>query len=222
MTGKLDRRQALKLAGMGLAVGVLPAIADAQEFRMPDTPQEAITKLVDGNARFAANQLRSITEDLNILKSHTVDEQKPFVAILGCADSRVPVELVFDQTIGRLFVVRVAGNVVTPETIASLEYGAAVLGIKAVVVLGHRNCGAVKATIAAKAVPGQISSLYQYIQPALTTGNKDAEAGSRANAAYQARLLTKSSPLLQGMVHESKLVVKPAYYDVETGRVEWL
>ncbi len=79
--------------------------------------------------------------------------------MLSCADSRVPVELVFDQSIGHIFVVRVAGNIATPDTIGSLEYGAAVLGVKALLVLGHTNCGAVKATIAGKAVPGQISTL---------------------------------------------------------------
>ena len=95
-----------------------------------------------------------------ILKEHTVDKQELFAAVLACADSRVPVELVFDQTIGHIFVARVAGNMVTPEIIATLEYGVVVLGVKILLVVGHRNCGAVKAAINAATVPGQISALY--------------------------------------------------------------
>ena len=103
-----------------------------------------------------AIQPTSIEHDLTILREHTADKQEPFAGVLACADSRVPVELVFDQTIGHLFVTRVAGNIVTPEVIASLEYGVAVLGIKALLVLGHNGCGAVKAAMKANAAPGQI------------------------------------------------------------------
>ena len=87
------------------------------------SPEAAVKELLAGNQRFAANQLTSIEHDLKILKEHTVDKQEPFAAVLACADSRVPVELVFDQSIGHIFVTRVAGNIVTPEIIASLEYG---------------------------------------------------------------------------------------------------
>ena len=90
--------------------------------------------LVEGNQRYVAQKLISFQEDLDILKAHTEEHQEPFAAVLSCADSRVPVELVFDQSIGHLFVVRVAGNIATPDTIASLEYGAAVLGVKAILV----------------------------------------------------------------------------------------
>ena len=116
--------------------------------------------------------------------------------MLSCADSRVPVELVFDQSIGHVFVVRVAGNVATPDTIASLEYGAAVLGVKAILALGHTNCGAVKATMAGKAVPGQISTLYQYIHPAIAGANGDLTTASRQNASLQASVLRETSPVL--------------------------
>ena len=92
------------------------------------TPDAALKELMDGNERFLAGQLQSLNEDLAILKAKTADKQEPFAAMLSCADSRVPVEFVFDQSIGHLFVVRVAGNVTTPEIIASLEYGVAVLG----------------------------------------------------------------------------------------------
>jgi carbonic anhydrase len=109
------------------------------------TPDAALQDLIDGNRRFMSGRLASFDEDLAILKQHTVEKQEPFAAVLSCADSRVPVELIFDQSIGHIFATRVAGNVVTSEIIASLEYGAAALGTKAIVVMGHAGCGAVKA-----------------------------------------------------------------------------
>jgi carbonic anhydrase len=132
------------------------------------TPDEALKALLDGNERSVSGRLTSFDQDLKILRDHTVDKQEPFAAVLSCADSRVPVEIIFDQTIGHIFVARVAGNVVTPEIIGSLEYGAAALGIKVILVLGHAGCGAVKAAIQGKAVPGQISSLFPHIQPPST------------------------------------------------------
>ncbi|HNP61916.1 MAG TPA: carbonic anhydrase [Nitrospirales bacterium] len=128
-------------------------------------PDGALQELLAGNRRFAADQLTSIEPDLAILKAHTVDKQEPFAAILACADSRIPVELVFDQTIGHIFVTRVAGNVVTPQIIASLEYGVAVLGVKVLVVVGHSGCGAVRAAMKPDTVPEQISVLYQHLLP---------------------------------------------------------
>ena len=126
--------------------------------RSPPTPP--CKALLDGNKRFVAKQLTSFADDLDILRQNTVAKQEPFAAVLSCADSRVPVELLFDQSINHVFVARVAGNIASPDMIASLEYGAAVLGTKAIVVLGHTACGAVKATMDGKEVPGQISALY--------------------------------------------------------------
>jgi carbonic anhydrase len=156
------------------------------------------------------------------LKEHSEEHQEPFAAVLSCADSRVPVELVFDQSIGHLFVVRVAGNVATPDTIASLEYGAAVLGLKAILVLGHTNCGAVKATLAGKAVPGQISTLYQYIHPAIAGANGDLTTASRQNANLQASVLREASPVLSELVKQKKLAIASAMYDVGSGKVTLL
>jgi carbonic anhydrase len=119
--------------------------------------------------------------DLAILQQNTAEKQEPFASGLSCADSRVPVELVFDQSIGHVFVNRVAGNIATTEIIASVEYGAVVLGTKVIMVLGHGNCGAVKATIEGKAVPGQISSLYRYIRPAVNAAGANLQAATEAN-----------------------------------------
>ena len=129
-----------------------------------------------------------------MLRQGTAEKQEPFASALACADSRVPVELVFDQSIGHVFVNRVAGNIATSEIIASIEYGAAVLGTKVLMVLGHGACGALKAAIAAKAVPGQISSLYSYLRPAVNQANGDLDAAIAANARLQAQLLRNPRP----------------------------
>jgi carbonic anhydrase len=142
--------------------------------------------------------------------------------VLSCADSRVPVEILFDQTIGHVFVTRVAGNVATPEIIGSLEYGAAVLGTKVIIVLGHRGCGAVKAAIAGKGVPGQISSLFPHIQAAVDVAGPDTEATTKENAKHQAKLLRESSTVLSEMSKDGKIKIVGAYYDLGSGTVTLL
>jgi carbonic anhydrase len=186
------------------------------------SPDAALQELMDGNRRFSSDRLTSCEHDLAILKQKTVDKQEPFAAVLSCADSRVPVELVFDQTIGHIFVTRVAGNFAAVEIIASLEYGAAVLGTKVIMVLGHSGCGAVKATIQAKEVPGQISAIFSYIQPAVDQAGPNVEAASKANAKIQAALLREASTVISGLVKENKLKVVAAYYDLGTGVVSLL
>jgi carbonic anhydrase len=193
-----------------------PAPALAQSILSPD---DALKVLLDGNERFIATNITSDAKDLQILREHTVEKQEPFAAVLSCADSRVPVELIFDQTIGHVFLTRVAGNVATSEIIGSLEYGAAVLGTRVIVVLGHAGCGAIKAAIAGAAVPGQISSLFPHIQPAVDQAGSDLVAATKANAKKQAELLSKASPVLAPMVKEGKLKIVPAYYDLATGKV---
>src|SRR5437660_7543016 len=194
------RRHFLQNVLSGAVIGV--AAQAGFEFAVPEklsaqtnlTPDAALQELLAGNQRFAANQLTSIEHDLSILKEHTVGKQEPFATVLACADSRVPVELVFDQTIGHIFVTRVAGNIVTPEIIASLEYGVAVLGVKALLVLGHSSCGAVKAAMKADPVPGQISSLYPHLRPAVDQSDGNIDKAIEANAKIQAELLRTSSP----------------------------
>jgi carbonic anhydrase len=197
----------------------LSSDAEAQTMK---TPAEALQALMDGNQRFVERKLTFYQEDLAILQQNTAEKQEPFASVLSCADSRVPVELVFDQSIGHVFVNRVAGNIATTEIIASIEYGAAVLGTKVIVVLAHGNCGAVKATIDGKAVPGQISSLYRYMRPAVNQAGPDLQAASQANAKIQAQLLRESSPLLGGMIKEGKLSIVAAFFDVQSGKVTLL
>jgi carbonic anhydrase len=194
--------------------GAQPALAQSNL-----TPDEALKELLDGNQRYIAGRFMSFDEDKQILRDRTVEKQQPFAALLSCADSRVPIEIIFDQSIGELFVTRVAGNFVTPEIIGSLEYGAAVLGTKVIMVLGHSGCGAVKAAIAGKDVPGQISSFFPHLQPAIDQAGSDLVAATKANAAIQAGLLQKASPVLSPMVKEGKLKIVGAYYDLGTGKV---
>jgi len=183
------------------------------------TPDAALGRLMAGNKRFVAGKMTAHEHDLAILKQNTVEKQEPFAAVLSCADSRVPVELVFDESIGHIFVTRIAGNVITPEIVASLEYGAAALGTKALLVMGHAGCGAVKATIQGKELPGQISALFPHIQPAVDQAGDNLEAAIKAHARIQAALLRESSTVISALVKEGKLKVAAAYYDIANGTV---
>jgi carbonic anhydrase len=224
---ELSRRQLLRMGFTATAAGflasgldlALPSHAQAQSTLTPST---ALDELMAGNKRFTSGRLTAHDQDLTILKQHTEEKQEPFAAVLSCADSRVPVELVFDQSIGHIFVTRVAGNFITPEIIGSLEYGAAVLGTKVILVMGHSNCGAVKATIQGKEVPGQISTFFPHIQPAVNQAGPNLEAATKANAKIQAALLRQSSTVISGMVKSGSVKVLPAYYDLGTGSVTLL
>lgn len=219
------RRQFLQAVLSSTAVGVAaqagielaaPRRLSAQTNLSPDA---ALQELLAGNQRFAANQLTSFEHDLAVLKQQTVGKQEPFAAVLSCADSRVPAELVFDQTIGHIFVTRVAGNIVTPEIIASLEYGVAVLGVKALLVLGHSSCGAVKAAMKADTVPGQISTLYPHLRRAVEQSGGDLPKAIQANTKIQAELLRTSSTVIRDAVKAGTLKVEAGVYDLASGKV---
>jgi carbonic anhydrase len=186
------------------------------------TPDAALKELMDGNRRFVSGKTTAHALDLAILKQNLEEKQEPYAAVLSCADSRVPVEIVFDQTIGHLFVTRVAGNIITPEIIGSLEYGVAVLGTKVILVLGHSNCGAVKAAVGGKSVPGQISVLYPHIQPAVDEAGHDYLAVTKANAKIQAKLLSQASTVIAEKIKEGQLKVVAGYYDIGSDTVTLL
>lgn len=223
--GNLRRRQFLQsvlssaIVGAVAQTGLDLACPSALLAQSALTPESALQALIEGNQRFSANQLTSFQQDLDILKNHTVDKQEPFAAVLSCVDSRVPVEIIFDQTIGHIFVARIAGNFVTPEIIASLEYGVAVLGVKALLVLGHANCGAVKAAMKADTVPGQISALYQHLRPAVDQSGGNVEKAIELNAKYQADLLRTSSTIIKEASKSGSLKVASGVYDLGTGKV---
>src|ERR1700728_237361 len=185
----------------------------------------ALEELIAGNRRFTSGRTSSHRRDLAILQQ-MMEKPEPFAAVLSCSDSRVPVEVVFDQTIGQLFVTRVAGNIVTPEIIASLEYAVAVLGTNTILVMGHSRCGAVTAAIQRQArggsFPGQIRALFPYIEAAVEQAGPDVEATIRANALIQSSQLRELSPLLAKMIEAGNVKVATGYFDISTGAVTLL
>lgn len=185
----------------------------------PATPEAALQRLRDGNARFVAGNPMAPERDLATLQS-LAPKQVPFAGVLACADSRVPVEILYDQGFGNIFVVRVAGNVASAIEIASLEYAVSVLGIKVVVVLGHSYCGAVDAALKGGEVPGQISTLYQHIAPALDRKKMDLDAAVLANVRYQARRLKVGSTVLPVAMKSGALLLSGAVFDFHTGEAK--
>ncbi len=186
--------------------------------RNPETPDEALAILREGNQRFIAGKSLSVHRDLERVKE-VAPKQTPFAAFLGCADSRVPIEIVFDQGFGDLFVTRIAGNVATSENIGSLEFGTLLLGAKVLYVLGHTNCGAVSATLQGTEVPGQISGLFQHIRPAVRAAKGNLAKSVEENVRLQASVLSESSPVLARLIREKKLIVAGGVYDLQTGIV---
>ena len=172
--GNLSRRTLFKFGAGAIGTGVLtagigsklmvsePAVAQQKDIN----PEQALQPLIEGNQRFVTRKRRNPNQTQTRLVE-VAKTQKPFASILGCADSRVPAEIVFDQGFGDLFVCRIAGNVATSEEIGSLEFGSLVLGSKVIMVLGHERCGAVDATIKGAQVPGQIGSLINAIKPSV-------------------------------------------------------
>lgn len=216
----VSRRALMRATAATMALTTMGGQASGAEPSAPSptTPDAAVEALAQGNARFVKGEVLQPRRELERLRQ-LANEQKPDVAILGCADSRVPVELVFDEGFGDLFVVRVAGNVATAVETASLEYAVAVLGVKAVMVLGHESCGAVKAAIAGAAVPGQISTLYQHIVPGIEQAKHDLSTAIRANVQYQARKLRDASPVIGGALKGGTLRLVGGVFDLLSGKV---
>lgn len=221
LAGSLSRRRMLGLsAAAALAGCAAPGALAARPAPLPRPadPDEALRRLMDGNERFRAGTITSPHRNLEWLEE-VAGGQHPFAAILACADSRVPVELVFDQGFGDLFVCRSAGNIASPELVGSLEFGTEVLGAQVLMVLGHSSCGAVKATIAGEAVPGQISSIFWHIAPAVERAGPDVAAATAENARHQANLLRRASPVLARRIRDGQLRVDAAVYDLHSRAV---
>lgn len=183
-----------------------------------DTPAHALERLYAGNRRFVAGEILAPRRNIEHLKE-IATAQRPFAAFLGCADSRVPVEIIFDQGFGDIFVTRVAGNIATAELVGSLEFASEVLGVKVIFVLGHTSCGAVNATIAGDEVPGLISSLFYHIRPAMRAAKGDPEKAIIANTRMQAELIAETSPVLARRIRAGELVVAAGVYDLASGVV---
>lgn len=220
----MSRRCAIqRAAGIGLiATGStsLDRLVEAHEEvrSAPASPADALKKLYEGNARFAKGESLSEHRDLTRVRDIAA-KQTPFAAFLGCADSRVPIEFVFDQGFGDLFVTRIAGNIASSENIGSLEFGTRVLGAKVLYVLGHSACGAVSATMKGEEVPGQISGLFQHIRPATKAAKGDLDKAIRENVKNQALILAEASPVISRLVRDGELIVAGGIYDLATGIV---
>lgn len=226
--GNFSRRNLLKLSAGVIGTGAVTAGLGSKLFSPEPavaqdnmTPDQALQALMAGNQRFVANRRENLNQSYERLLE-VAKTQKPFAAILSCADSRVPSEIIFDRGFGDLFICRVAGNVATPEEIGSLEFGSLVLGTKVIMVMGHKRCGAVDATIKGGEVPGQIGSLLAAIKPAVAqvkdqTGDR-LEDTAKANVKVQVETL-KASPVISQLIKEGKLKVVGGYYDLDTGRV---
>ncbi len=194
------------------------------------TPDDALARLREGNRRFVRGDGNAVRR----WQPHLVDGQQPFAVILGCADSRAPAEYVFDQGLGDLFVIRVAGNIVAPSLTGSVEFAASQFGTRLVVVMGHTQCGAVRATVRSLThEDGPDSSnqrsIVERIAPHLqgmletTMGDEERMAqGVRINALASASELRSSSELLHKLVEKGRVRIVAAVYDLATGVVEFL
>jgi carbonic anhydrase len=222
----------IHLAFCFLLVGLLSSnhfgwAADASHSDQPSVaPAEALAKLKEGNARYTSGNLQHPGQTAE-RRTELARTQHPFAAILCCSDSRVPPEVVFDQGIGDLFIVRVAGNVINDEGLGSLEYTVDHLGTRFILVLGHQRCGAVDAareTIAAKGkAPGHIQSLVTAIKPVVeATAKEDLDATIKANVKHVVDALRSSTPILKAEVDSGKIQVIGGYYSLDTGAVTFL
>ena len=213
-----------------LAIGILFVIAVTltgigHQAEPNVTPDSVLAELKTGNAHHVRHQYKHPHETL-ALQRELVAGQHPHAEILSCADSRVPPEIIFDQGLGDLFVVRIAGNVASDTELGSLEYGAAHLHIPLLVVLGHESCGAVTAAVEGGDAKGHIAALVSLIKPAVDRsrgmpGDPVANA-VRSNVQMVVQQLRSSTPVLSELVAHGKLKIVGGVYSLETGAVTWL
>ena len=222
-------RRLLALSLSALFLCAAAALASAP--KAPLTPDQALERLKRGNERFVSSKMIPPDQDPFRRAMTAKEGQKPYAIILGCADSRVPLELVFDAGVGDLFVTRVAGNVTHFDQAGTIEYGADHLGTNLVVVLGHTQCGAVTAVVNGDQVHGNIPALVAGIVPPVTKvkaenpnlpKNELAAKAIEANTWQSVEDLFKQSPIMRGLVKSKQVKVVGAIYDIQSGKVNWL
>ncbi len=217
-------------AGTGAGAGAGAALvgeAQTAESQASLTPESAMRLLREGNQRFVSGQ--PIGRDYARQVSATSSGQYPFAVVLGCIDSRVPVETVFDQGIGDIFTARVAGNVMNTDLLGSMEFACSIAGSKAIVVLGHTACGAVKGTIAEVRMDN-LTGLVEKIEPAVAAvaGERDAsndeyvDRVAEANVVMVVNQIRDRSPVLAELERNGEIAITPAMYDVSSGAVRFL
>ncbi len=202
---------------------VMTFFSSCQKKGSNDLPNQALEKLMKGNERFVNNKSENPNQNAE-RRSEILSKQSPFAIIVGCSDSRIPPEIIFDAGLGNLFVVRVAGNVIGPIEQESIDYAALYLNSSIILVLGHENCGAVNAVIDNKT--SDIKEIATLIEPAVQKAkesNNDnlPERAIKINAINMKNYLIKS-PNIKRLIEEKKIEVQAAYYDLKTGRVEIL
>lgn len=220
----------LSLLILVLAAALMaPALASSAGSGL--SADDSLRLLKEGNARYLEGKPRHPHQDRERRALTTGQGQHPLAAVLTCSDSRVPVEIIFDQGIGDIFVVRVAGNVAATDEVASLEYAVDHLDTPLVVVLGHTRCDAVGAVVDDAKLPPNIAALVEPIKPAVAKAreaNPEAAAGALLAAAIKANIwqaiedLLQQSPIIRDKVREGKIQVLGALYDLDTGQVQWL
>lgn len=223
-------RRGFLAAGAGMALAAAagrPALAQpAAPPAMPANGEDALRRLLEGNARYVSGQLNE--RDFSAGRAARAVSQSPFASIVSCADSRIAPELAFDQGPGDLFVTRVAGNFVNDDALASLEFGAQILGSQLILVLGHTRCGAISATIDVvknkTKLPGHLPLLVDAIRPAVLAAQKEKpadllEAATIANVKLNVQRLRMAKPILAQRVAEKKLTVVGGIYELATGKV---
>lgn len=232
--GDIARGRFLEAAGLGLAAVTMAAAGGgearaAAPERAASSPAHALALLKEGNARFADGKASNDTS-LTARRLEVANGQSPFAIILGCSDSRVPLDTVFDQVPGHLFGVRVAGNFVNDDGLGSIEYGVAVLRAPLIVVLGHTACGAVDATIKyvekGTTQPGHIMSLIKAIEPAArATKGKPGnwlDDAIVANVRQNAAAISTRSSIVREAVTGKSVEIVGGVYDLRSGKVGWL
>jgi carbonic anhydrase len=196
---------------------------------------EALNRLREGNARFVANQMRTLEHAHEARRAELVSGQAPFAIVLGCSDSRVPAELVFDQGFGDLFVIRVAGNIVAPSQVGSVEFAAERYGTSLVVVMGHSQCGAILAALeemtgGAASASGNLRSIVDRVRPSVATviaASRGADPSTLVSQAVRANVrasvdhLRHGSALLERLIERNGLLIVGAKYSLETGVVDF-
>ncbi|MCW5940359.1 MAG: carbonic anhydrase [Fimbriimonadaceae bacterium] len=216
--------------GVSLALGYLN-LSPRNEDTSSIGPAEAMRMLEEGHNRWVSGKPETPRTTVERVKETGSNGQKPFATILSCADSRVPVETIFDQGIGDLFVIRVAGNVADTDEIGTAEYGCGHLGTRLLVVLGHTKCGAVTAVVENAQVGGSIPALVDNITPAVKTA-KAKNPGVNGKALVQCAIecnvfqsihdLISNSSEIKHLVAQGKLKIIGAVYDIETANIQWL
>lgn len=216
------------LASAGAGMAETACVMPTKDRQADMSPADVIAALKEGNARFAAGTMRHC--DLNAMVRETSEGQYPIAAVVGCIDSRVPPELVFDQKVGDLFTARIAGNYVNTDIIGSLEFACKVSGSKAIVVLGHSSCGAVKGAID-KVELGNLTHVLQMIEPAIAAvapanrTSKDkalVQQVAEKNAELTVAKILAESPTLKDMADAGEIVVVAAMHDIATGEIRFL